>query len=448
MPKDKNSYNYQDRNLSEVFKELQEIKNNPNLQASYIKHSKTQNSFNIKKLFSSHANYRIAKIELSHIIIFFIIIFIFTALFCNKKIFAKSIAPKYEINENSLNIQNIISENANINTFKEQSVTEYNIVFPIIYNNNAFLPKGDEIITKEGTLGKEKVTSVKTYENQELIEELILSRENILDPTPQLVDVGTSEFLAKHKVHIGDTLYSLEDCTLKESADKKSKDLTTIKKSLDVKLLELSSNEDWCKVSFDNIEGYIQSSKLTSAFLTPDIVEKSRIQRILLEVNIDMELNKSTTLTKNDYKKIFTGLSQDINNIFENNYEVFYDMDKKYNINGIFLASIAIHESGWGTSTIANDKKNLFGYGAYDRNPYEYSYQFTDYSNGIETVARALVKYYLNPTGTEIYDDELAEGTYYNEPTVKGVNVRYASDEEWHTKVFKYMELLYNRLVD
>ena len=31
-----------------------------------------------------------------------------------------------------------------------------------------------------------------------------------------------------------------------------------------------------------------------------------------------------------------------------------------YHINGVFLASMAIHESGWGTSTIAKDKKNLF----------------------------------------------------------------------------------------
>ena len=243
-------------------------------------------------------------------------------------------------------------------------------------------------------------------------------------------------------------MYLLEDGILKKSTDTKSDDVATIKQSLDVKLLELSSNEDWCKVSFDNVEGYIQSSKLTSASSTPEIVEKCRIQRILLNVNIDMELNQSSNLTKDDYKKIFTGLSQDKNNIFADNYNVFYDMDKKYNINGIFLASIAIHESNWGTSTIANDKKNLFGYGSYDRNPYEYSYGFEDYSEGIEIVAKALVKYYLNPAGTKIYDDETASGTYYNEPTVKGVNTRYASDEEWHTKVFKYMELLYNRLSD
>ena len=159
-----------------------------------------------------------------------------------------------------------------------------------------------------------------------------------------------------------------------------------------------------------------------------------------------MALNKSSDLTLNDYKKIFTNIPNDRNKIFQDNYQVFYNMDKKYNINGIFLASIAIHESGWGTSNIANDKNNLFGYGAYDESPYESSQDFTSYADGIETVAKSLVKYYLNPAGTKIYGGETAEGWYYNGPTVEGVNTRYASDDSWHTKVYNYMEMLYKRL--
>ncbi|MFQ7075149.1 MAG: glucosaminidase domain-containing protein [Clostridia bacterium] len=231
----------------------------------------------------------------------------------------------------------------------------------------------------------------------------------------------------------------------KESADANSKDVAEIKKSIDVKLLELP-NEEWCKVSFDGIEGYIKTSNLTSSYTTPNIVEKNRIQRILLKVNINMELNKVSGLTLNDYKKIFTGLPNDTNKIFQDNYQVFYNMEKKYNINGLFLASMAIHESGWGTSQIANDKKNLFGYGSYDNTPYESSFEFTDYSEGIETVAKSLVKYYLNPSGTKIYDGETAAGWYYNGPTLSGVNTRYATDQDWHKKVYSYMELLYNRL--
>lgn len=441
MMDNRSSFNYQDRNLSEVFRELQEIKNNPILQASYRK--KSRKKINFKSIFPS--NIKIAKLHSHYSIISFIIVFLFVVLFCNKKIFAKSNTPKYELNNNAFNIQKIVSANANINTFKEQTITEFNIVYSKIYNNNSTLPKGEEIVTKPGVFGKKKISSVKTWENGSLVNEVVLSEETLSLPSSEYIDVGTSEFLAKYSVHIGDTMYVTQNINLKKDADAKSEDLVEIKENLDVKLIGLI-NEDWCKVSFDNVEGYLKTENLTSSTFSPDIVEKSRITRILLGVNIDMELNKSSNLTKEDFQKILSDLSKDTNNIFKDNYETFYNMDKKYNINGVFLASIAIHESNWGTSTIANDKKNLFGYGAYDRSPYESSFTFSDYSDGIETVAKALAKYYLNTAGTKISDDETAVGSYYNEPTVKGVNTRYASDKEWYSKVYSYMELLYGKL--
>ena len=61
----------------------------------------------------------------------------------------------------------------------------------------------------------------------------------------------------------------------------------------------------------------------------------------------------------------------------EQNAQYFYYVEKQYNINGLFVAAIGIHESNWGTSKIAKDKKNLFGYGAYDSNPYNGAYQFS-----------------------------------------------------------------------
>ena len=83
---------------------------------------------------------------------------------------------------------------------------------------------------------------------------------------------------------------------------------------------------------------------------------------------------------------------------------------------------------------------------SYDSTPYESSLEFTDYAEGIETVAKSLSKYYLNPSGTIIYGGETAAGWYYNGPTLSGVNIKYASDQSWHTKVYTYMELLYNKL--
>ena len=50
-----------------------------------------------------------------------------------------------------------------------------------------------------------------------------------------------------------------------------------------------------------------------------------------------------------------------------------YSCNIKMCIRDRFIASIAIHESAWGTSQIAQEKHNLFGYGSYDQTPYESS---------------------------------------------------------------------------
>ena len=342
-------------------------------------------------------------------------------------------------------MQKIISENSNFEKVKEQVSEEREIEYDIQTQSNAKLPKGEQVVLQKGVNGKEDVSLVKTYENGEFIEEIILDKKTTQEPTPEILDIGSSNFLANLNIHIGDTIYLNTNASLRKEASDTSDEIAQIKNYLDVKLLDLP-NEDWCKVSFDSVEGYIQTSKLTSSSKTPNIVEKNRIERILVNVNDKMELNKSTGLTLKDYQKIFKGIPNDTNGIFEKNAEVFYNIDKKYNVNGIFVASIAIHESGWGTSQIANDKNNLFGYGSYDETPYESSYDFNSFSEGIETVAKSLVKYYLNPAGTKIYDGETASAWYYNGPTLEGVNQRYASDPDWHTKVYSYMEMLYNRL--
>lgn len=454
MAKDNNSFQKEERNLIDVFNELQELQHNPKARQAYQKQTrKSKFSFH-SKLDSNKTYQKTYDLKLSHIIIGCSALVIGMAIFFPKtSAFTESYAKEenieavseYELNRHRLNMQSIISENSGMDRVKEQITEERNVDFETTYQNNSTLPKGEEVILQEGTLGKDNVTVVKTYENGTFVEEVILAKEKLVEPIPKIIDVGTSEFLAKHKVHLGDIMYFVNSGTLRKTPEDNSESVAEVKDSLDVKLLDLPS-EEWCKVSFDGIEGYIKTSNLTSAYSTPNIVEKNRIQRILINVNINMELNKTSGLTLNDYKKIFTNLSNDKNNIFENNYRTFYNVEKKYNINGIFLASMAIHESGWGTSQIAQDKNNLFGYGSYDSSPYESSYDFDNYEESIETVAKSLVKYYLNPSGTKIYDGETAAAWYYNGPTLQGVNTRYASDKQWYTKVYSYMEMLYNRL--
>ena len=353
----------------------------------------------------------------------------------------------FETNHSSLNLEKIIIENVGIT--KSKTIVEDEerpIDFEIKREDDPTLPKGEEKTEQEGVAGKKLVDCVKSYEDDKFIEETILDEEVAEEPVPQIIKVGTSEFLAHYRVHLGDKMYAKDTINLKERAEDTAENLCIILDSLDVELQELNEDETWCKVKYGNYEGYLKTEDLTSEAVTPGIGELSRKQKLYATLDANMDLTKPSGLTLDDFKKVLSGNPADILNILENNAEAFYNAEQKYKVNGIFLASIAIHESAWGTSYIAKDKHNLFGFGAYDRSPYESANSFDDYSNGIDAVAKYLAVNYLNKAGTAITEDIKATGIYYNEPTITGVNTRYCTDKEWCTKIFKYMEYLYSRL--
>lgn len=167
---------------------------------------------------------------------------------------------------------------------------------------------------------------------------------------------------------------------------------------------------------------------------------------LLKTLSKNMALNKPSGLTLNQFKKIFENESKDKNGVFEENAEYFYYVEQTYGINGVFVAAIGIHESAWGTSKIATNKNNLFGYGAYDMNAYASAYKYNGYAAGIDMIARVLMKNYLNPKGTNLYNDEKATGKYYNGNTLSAVNKKYATDNKWADSVYTWMCYLYNKL--
>lgn len=176
-----------------------------------------------------------------------------------------------------------------------------------------------------------------------------------------------------------------------------------------------------------------------------DEVEYTK-EELIKRLNKNMKLNKPSGLTLEQFEKIFENETKDKNGIFKENAKYFYYVEKVYGINGVFVAAIGIHESGWGTSRIATDKKNLFGYGAYDMNAYASAYKYNGYAAGIDMIARVLMKNYLNPKGTIIYNGEVASGKYYNGNSISGVNKKYATDTNWANSVYAWMKYLYNRL--
>ena len=389
----------------------------------------------------------IIKFSIAWFVLFIIIIGLSISFFKNK-IFATNEYKKaeqivaFEENKNAVYIVQVMLENTNSN--KKMVNEKRDVLFTTEYENNPNLPKEEEQVKQEGKNGKIQVIALQEYENDQMLGEEIIESTTLEEVVTQIIYVGTSEFMKKYNVHIDDNMYLLEAEDLKEEAKEDSNTIINIPRYLNVKLKE--AGEEWIKVSYKDKEGYLKTSNITSETVTPLITEKNRVAELKNNLNIDIDLTNKSGLTLSDYKTILSNISLDRNKIFEQNAENFYNAEQKYKINGIFIAAIGIHESGWGTSRIAADKNNLFGYMAYDSDPYNSASTFENYENGINTVAEALSTRYLYSSGTKITDELTAKGTYFNGTTIQSVNTRYASDQGWYEKVYGYMQYLYNRL--
>lgn len=439
--KNYNNNNIDSKQLSQLFKEVQDIR---------YGRAKHKEQVLTKEEIKYNRSYIVDKrVNAFGIILGVLFLVLFATSIHGNYIFATTEKEKvaintFEQNEDAIDIMNVISNNISELTTKEIVTKEEPINYTTRYIDNHKLPKGEEKILQPGKFGKKELTIIKTYENGNVIEENIINEKIEQNPVELVIELGTSEFLFNKKVHIGEKMYTTSDANLYNSPNEENGIICMIYENIDVKLI--SEGDGWAKVSIDGMEGYVRGEYLTSEGLNPGISEVARKKRISLSLNPEMPLNQPSGLTRADFVKVLSGNSRDINHIFEDNAGLFYDIEQKYNINGIFLASIGIHESGWGTSNISKDKKNLFGYGSYDSTAYASSYTFESYQYGIELVAKNLSKYYLNEPGTSIYDGETAVGSYYNGPTVSGVNIRYASDNGWAQKVYNTMVELYNKL--
>lgn len=396
------------KSLSEVFKELERNKES---QVNTYKNNQKEKQ---ETSFMFHVKHRTKKDNVLLVLIVLIILFIFS-LFSRNYIFAVNIddSPKnaigtFEKNEDPKDVYEIISRNISNKEQKEIFDQEESIDFETEYFLNKDVPDGETKILQEGILGNKIVTYVRSYENNTMLEQNSIGERILLEPQKQIIEVGTSKVLKLYNIHIGDNLYLAEDIGLKKDPDLNSEDLLIVPKYYDVKALEVI-DELWIKVSYNNENtGYIKTDYLTSETLTPGIDEICRKAKILNKVDINMELNEPSGLILSDYEKILSNQPNDTNDVFKNNYKAFYDAEQKYGINGIFLTSIAIHESGWGKSSIASNKRNLFGFGAYDSSPFESAITFEEYSEGVDEVASWLISNYLNPVGTVLKTGEVA----------------------------------------
>jgi beta-N-acetylglucosaminidase len=108
--------------------------------------------------------------------------------------------------------------------------------------------------------------------------------------------------------------------------------------------------------------------------------------------------------------------------------------ERQYGVNALFIASVAVYESGYGTSQIAQDKNNLFGFTAYDNSPYKSAATFSNFEQSIDKFAELISTNYLKK-----------DGEYFSGYTIEDINVRYATDKEWSKGVKKVINKILSR---
>lgn len=109
----------------------------------------------------------------------------------------------------------------------------------------------------------------------------------------------------------------------------------------------------------------------------------------------------------------------------------FVTAEATYHVSARYLVAHAIEESRWGTSGLAKDKHNLFGYGADDLNPYGDANGFPSFEACIDFVAAKVATEYLTPGGL-----------HYNGPTLRGMRAHYATDPRWALNIVEVAQVI------
>lgn len=100
-----------------------------------------------------------------------------------------------------------------------------------------------------------------------------------------------------------------------------------------------------------------------------------------------------------------------------------------WGVNALYLAAHAALESAWGTSSIAQNKNNIYGFMAYDHDPY-----------GSAAAFRSMADCTMHVSGYIRREYHSRGGKYYNGANLVGMNVKYATDPMWAFKIANTMQ--------
>jgi beta-N-acetylglucosaminidase len=177
---------------------------------------------------------------------------------------------------------------------------------------------------------------------------------------------------------------------------------------------------DWVYVLLANRVGFVKK----------DLIKVNS----LIDSYLEVDLRKPANITAQDIVNFFNLNRPD--SPLKNYAQNFINAQNKHGVNATYLVAHAIWETGWGGSNLIEYKNNLYGYGAYNVCPFTCGYYFSSIDDGINAVAYMVKTNYLDSNGDYYVSDK---GETYRS-TLLGMNVRYATDQNWKYGISNLME--------
>jgi beta-N-acetylglucosaminidase len=241
------------------------------------------------------------------------------------------------------------------------------------------------------------------------------------------------------------TFDTTTDLNIRKAADSSTTLLATIPGSTIV-IASAKTSNNWYKVTYSGKTGYVSGSYLKQVITGDPLTSHDGYQFI------DLRSHSNVTVDQiNNYIASYVQLTGKTS-ILTGKGQAFIDAGNLYGVNALYLAAHAIHESAYGTSTIALAKNNLFGYHAYDADPFISAYKFASVEDCINYAARIIKINYLTPTGSYYETPILGFKTTDMSKTridanSIGMNFYYASDQNWGKTIAQHMQniLPYNK---
>ncbi|MFZ7133061.1 MAG: cell wall-binding repeat-containing protein [Eubacteriales bacterium] len=146
-----------------------------------------------------------------------------------------------------------------------------------------------------------------------------------------------------------------------------------------------------------------------------------------------LSFRSKTSYTEDDLNQYIASWNKSTS-VINGKGEAFIKAQNDFGVNAALLLAFAAHESGYGTSSIAKNKNNLFGVNATDSNPYGDADTYSSVEASIYFQAEYMI--------SRKYLDANEDSRYFG-PNVgskaEGLNVKYASDPYWGEKIAGHM---------